>query len=82
MAEVQRSIRKKIELKIRGSVFTEKKMKDGWKAPIAFYAFSCDRHGIVENYEQGYHKNLRCPICQDEAQEIAIIEMLREAHSV
>ena len=54
---------RKIILKLSGHVFTEYRMKPGWKSPIPFYAFKCDKHGLVEDYPHGYEGRLDCPKC-------------------
>ena len=54
---------KKITLKLHGRVYTEHKMRQGWKKPLPFYAFKCDEHGLVENYPHGYEGRLDCPKC-------------------
>ncbi len=40
-----------------------KHQREGWSGALMFYAFKCKKHGIVENYAQGYRKVLRCPEC-------------------
>jgi len=40
-----------------------KHRREGWSGPIMFYAFKCDKHGIVTNYQQGHAQILRCPKC-------------------
>jgi len=60
---VELTLVQKIILKLSGRVFTEYRLKPGWKAPIAFYAFKCPVHGIVEDFPQGYNNRLECPKC-------------------
>ncbi|MGD0804358.1 MAG: hypothetical protein ABSA11_09830 [Candidatus Bathyarchaeia archaeon] len=38
----------------------------GWKAAVPFYAFRCEKHGIVVNYPAGHMEKLLCPFCLDE----------------
>jgi len=45
------------------SVPIGKRSRDGWSGSLMFYAFKCERHGIVENYKQGHRQVLRCPEC-------------------
>ncbi len=33
----------------------------GWKNPLPFYAFICERHGIVVSYPIGHMEKLLCP---------------------
>ena len=40
-----------------------KRQLPGWSGSLMFYAFKCDKHGIVENYAQGFREVLRCPEC-------------------
>ena len=60
---VELKLVQKIILKLRGRVYTEHRMKPGWKAPIPFYAFKCNEHGLVEDYPHGYEGRLDCPKC-------------------
>ena len=60
---IELSLIQKIRLKLCGFVYTENRMKQGWRAPIPFYAFKCDEHGLVENYPHGYEGRLDCPKC-------------------
>ncbi len=60
---VKLTLIQKIILKLNGRVYTEHKMRHGWRAPIPFYAFRCDKHGLVEDYPHGYEGRLDCPKC-------------------
>jgi len=46
-----------------GHVAVGKRRLPGWSGSLMFYAFKCDKHGIVENYKQGHAQVLRCPEC-------------------
>ena len=61
---VELTLVQKIILKLFGIVFTENRMKPGWRGPLPFYAFKCPVHGLVENYPHGYNERLKCPLCQ------------------
>ena len=56
----------KMRLSFLGITPTEKKRLPGWKKEIQFYAFNCPKHGLVENYQHGYMKQLSCPLCNSE----------------
>ena len=40
-------------------------MAMGWKEPIMFYAFKCQKHGDVVDYPHGFAQRLECPICAE-----------------
>ena len=42
------------------------KIRPGWRGSLPFYRFFCPKHGVVENYPQGYAEVLRCPKCVEE----------------
>jgi hypothetical protein len=41
-------------------------MMPDWKKALPFYAFRCEKHGVVENYLHGYGRYLGCPKCEEE----------------
>jgi hypothetical protein len=58
------SIRNKVELKLFGrSKLGKHALNQSWRGAAEFYAFKCERHGIVVNYLHGYEQVLKCPIC-------------------
>lgn len=46
-----------------GQVAVGKRQLPGWSGSLMFYAFKCEKHGIVENYLMGHSQTLRCPEC-------------------
>ena len=38
----------------------------GWSGALPFYAFTCEKHGLVVNYPTGHMKKLLCPYCLEE----------------
>ena len=64
MTELTKSQR--IVLSETGRVWMRNEQRPGWKAALPIYAFRCPKHGLVENYEQGFEKRLECPKCQEE----------------
>jgi len=42
-----------------------KQTRPGWINPTMFYAFKCDKHGIVTNYPHGHKQILSCPKCKE-----------------
>lgn len=39
---------------------------EGWRAPIPWYLFECEKHGLVTNYRWGHSQKLICPECHKE----------------
>jgi hypothetical protein len=64
--EVELSLAKKIVLKLSGAVYMGHCTRPGWSGSLPFYVFECPVHGLVENYPQGYHGRLDCPLCLQE----------------
>jgi len=64
--EVELSLFKKFVLRLNGSVYVGLRTRPGWRGSLPFYLFRCPIHGLVENYPQGHHGRLDCPICQQE----------------
>jgi hypothetical protein len=64
--EVKLSLFKKFVLRINGSVYVGHRTRPGWSGSLPFYVFECPVHGLVENYPQGYHGRLDCPLCLQE----------------
>ncbi len=60
---VELTLVQKITLKLSKRVYTEHRMRHGWRKPLPFYAFKCPKHGIVEDYPHGYKGRLDCPKC-------------------
>ena len=56
----------KLKLALTGHAYVEHRTRSGWTAPLPFYAFKCEKHGLVENYPSGHHQRLLCPQCQAE----------------
>ncbi|NIN65455.1 MAG: hypothetical protein GTO63_12315 [Anaerolineae bacterium] len=69
MTSVELSLLQKIRLLVNGAVPTSQKSRHGWSGSIQFYAFKCPVHGLVENYPQGYENAVRCPYCDEMAQQ-------------
>lgn len=59
------SMFQRLQISTFGHVAVGEKTRECWKGPLMFYAFKCDKHGIVENYPQGHAQVLRCPKCQE-----------------
>ena len=57
---------KRLQINRGNPVPVGKQTRLGWSGSLMFYAFKCDKHGIVESYLQGHSKTLRCPKCQEE----------------
>jgi hypothetical protein len=66
MQKIKLTLFQKIILKIDGRVFIENRAKPGWRGTLPFYAFKCDKHGLVEDYFHGYEGRLDCPKCAKE----------------
>lgn len=55
-----------LKVKQSGNIYVgEYKMPD-WSGTLPFYAFNCEKHGIVVNYPIGHMKMLLCPYCIEE----------------
>jgi len=52
-----------IKIKIFGYVFIKKIRIKGWKNPLSFYAFKCDKHGLQIAHPMGWKNKLICPKC-------------------
>ena len=61
------SLIEKIVLKLNGAVYVGHLTRPGWSGRLPFYIFRCPVHGLVENYPQGYHGRLDCPLCLQKA---------------
>jgi len=55
----------KLRLMIVGRVFVGMKKKPGWAGSRPAYVFRCHRHGLVENFTQGWEEDLFCPECDN-----------------
>ena len=55
-----------IEVRRRGEIFLGDHKMRGWKKALPFYAFNCEKHGIVVNYPLGHMESLLCPFCIEE----------------
>ncbi len=60
---VKLTLIQKIILKLKGHVFIGNRTRPGWKGSLPFYAFKCDKHGLVEDYPHGHEEKLECPKC-------------------
>jgi len=47
----------------RGTKYVGKYWSPGWKRPLDFYSFVCEKHGQVVGYGAGYDGRLVCPLC-------------------
>jgi hypothetical protein len=63
MVERVRGIWTWLDIKITGAHYVGMATRDGWKAPMPFYAFECPKHGIQVSHPHGYGMELRCPVC-------------------
>jgi len=66
VGEVELSLVKRIVLRLSGAVYVGHRTRPGWSGSLPFYVFRCPAHGLVENYPQGYHGRLDCPLCLHE----------------
>ena len=55
-----------LRVRLSGSVYVGDYRMPGWSGALPFYAFSCQKHGLVVNYPTGYRKQLLCPHCLEE----------------
>lgn len=55
-----------LKLRFLGQAYIGHRIRPGWNGSLPFYAFECQRHGIVVNYPHGYGQRLECPLCQNE----------------
>ena len=62
---IELSLIQKIIIRIRGHVSIGPKIKEGWTAPLTYYAIKCPEHGIVVDYPHGRRQYLTCPKCQE-----------------
>ena len=46
--------------------YVEHRKYPGWNDFLAFYRFTCLKHGSQVSYEHGYRKHLVCPECAKE----------------
>lgn len=54
----------KVKLSLFGAAKIGKfKENPEWIGELSFYAFRCNKHGIVINYKHGFHESLTCPKC-------------------
>ncbi len=58
---VELSFIQRVQLRLFGIVFIERRIRPGWKGPLPFDAFKCPVHGLVEDYPHGYRGVLRLP---------------------
>lgn len=56
----------RLKLRLLGQAYIDHRTLPGWKGPLPFYAFTCPRHGVVEDYPHGYEQRLECPMCRRE----------------
>lgn len=60
---IELSLKDKLKLRIRGSLYVGHKKKDEWTDEFPFYVFKCPIHGLVEDYPHGWKETLSCPKC-------------------
>ena len=65
------SFLQKLRISFWGKIPIGEKIREGWKGPIMFYAFSCPIHGYVDNYPHGYNGRLICPKCIEDKMKYA-----------
>lgn len=53
----------KLHIRLGGKVLIGHFKAEGWKNMLPFYAFRCNKHGIVVNYQSGEYLSLICPYC-------------------
>lgn len=58
----------RLVLRVNGRVFIGYETRPVWSGFLPFYAFRCDRHGIVKDYFHGFpgEQYLLCPDCLNE----------------
>jgi len=54
---------KKIKIKLFGYARLGNYKLEGWKNPLPFYAFKCEKHGLQITYTTGWEKKLICNKC-------------------
>jgi hypothetical protein len=54
---------RRLKVKILGKAFVGRRIREGWKAALPFYAFKCQVHGLVETWPSGWAQVLLCPLC-------------------
>lgn len=57
------SLRQRILLWWRGSLYLRHEERPEWSAPIAIYLVKCPRHGFFEDYRHGWGHHFHCPEC-------------------
>jgi len=55
-----------LQIERKGVIHVGDHKMAGWKRPLSFYAFRCDKHGLVANYPIGHMEKLLCPFCLEE----------------
>ena len=65
-SELSLNLVQRLKLHFLGQTYIGHRLRPGWKDSLPFYAFECQRHGVVENYPHGYGHRLECPLCQNE----------------
>ncbi len=58
------SLAQRLQLKVTGTVPTERRNRPVWRGELQFYAFKYPVHGLVGNHPQGYREVLVCPECK------------------
>ncbi|UCD45009.1 MAG: hypothetical protein JSV27_00410 [Candidatus Bathyarchaeota archaeon] len=61
-----------MKLRLIGQAYFDHRTLPGWKGALPFYAFTCPRHGVVEDYPHGYGQRRDCPMCQREKELLRI----------
>lgn len=60
------SLLQRLQLKLAGYVYVDHRKRPDWRGSLPFYAFKCEKHGVVEDYPHGFKSRLNCPICLKE----------------
>jgi hypothetical protein len=65
-SELSSNLVQHLKLCFLGQAYIGYRIRPGWKASLPFYAFECQRHGVIVNYPHGYGQRLECLLCQNE----------------
>lgn len=66
MGDLRLSWLQRIQLRLSGYVYIEHRTRPGWRGYLPFFAFKCEKHGLVVNYKMGEDEYLICPLCIEE----------------
>jgi len=48
------SLWQRLKMQLSGYVYVGDRQRPGWTGSLPFYAFKCEKHGIVQDYPHGY----------------------------